>query len=397
MTAAVRLDGLDIRTPGFYLRPDYFELLARLRATDPVHRYGPSTWLVSRYQDIRDVSSHPELFASRYGVLVNDHVRSSGPDDEAGSIIHLDPPVHADYRKVVNREFTPRAVGRFETAVRATTESILSALGPGDEIDFVDAVASPVPVLVIAELLGIGDADRSDFRRWSDAAIEVSDFPTEDNLRLVGELSEFLSQHVHRRFAAPGDDLLSQLATATVGGKRLTPAQVLMFCLTLLVAGNETTRSLIAGGALALAEHPDQRAGLVADPSPLPAAVEECLRWVTPIQAFCRTATDDVRVGDAMVAGGDELVLLYASGNRDETAFGETADRFDVTRPSTPAHVAFGFGEHLCLGAALARLEARVVFEELLDRFPRYEVVGEPAYVPSTLTRSLDRLPVRLG
>jgi cytochrome P450 len=396
--SAPALEERDIRTPGFFTRPDYFELLAWLRRTDPVHRLGDTTtWLVARYHDIREISSHPDPFASRYGVLINDTLRATGPDDDSGSIIHLDPPRHGQYRKVLNREFTPRAVGRYEDAIRATTVGILDGLSPGDDVDLVEAVASPVPVLVIAELLGIGDGDRRDFQRWSDAAIEVSDFPTEENIVEVTELSRFLAEHVRAAKADPRDDLLGLLVSAEVGGAPLTDAQVLMFCLTLLVAGNETTRSLISGGALALAEHPDQRATLAADPSLLPGAVEECLRWVTPIQAFCRTATRATEVGGVPIPEGGELVLLYASGNRDEGAFGPTADRFDITRPSTPAHVAFGFGEHLCLGAALARQEARIVLEELLARFPEYEVTGPATHTPSTLTRNLETLPVRLA
>ncbi len=212
----------------------------------------------------------------------------------------------------------------------------------------------------------------------------------------MAELFGFLEAHVARRFEAPEDDLLSTLATGSVGGRPLTPAQVVMFCLTLLVAGNETTRSLLSGGAEVLAAHPEQRAALAADEALLPGAVEECLRWVTPIQAFCRTATTDIELGGEAVTEGDYLVLLYASGNRDESVFGPTAGTFDIARPATPAHLAFGFGEHLCLGAALARLEARLVFEELLRRYPTYRLLAEPVYDPSTLTRSIGSMPVAL-
>jgi len=162
------------------------------------------------------------------------------------------------------------------------------------------------------------------------------------------------------------------------------------------VAGNETTRHLLTGGAVALSEHPDQRAALASAPEGLPGAVEECLRWVTPVHAFCRTPTEDLDVGGVPVAAGDYLVMLYASANRDESVFGPTADRFDVTRPVQPTHLAFGFGEHLCLGASLARLEARVFFEELLSRYPAYEVLGPPVRVPSTIVASVAELPVRL-
>jgi cytochrome P450 len=390
------LADLDVTRPGFFLRSDYYELLARLRAESPLHRLDDGLVLVSRYEDIREISRQPGAFSSRHGALVNDPARRNGPDDTSGSILHLDPPVHADWRRIVNREFTPKAAAGFEPAIRAATASILDRLSPGDEIDLVAEIAAPIPVLVIAELLGIGDGDRSDFRRWSDAVISVVDHPSDESAMAMVEMVGFLSDHIHRRFVEPTDDLLSLLARAEVDGKPLTEEQVLMFAITLLVAGNETTRSLLSGGVQALAEHPDQRAALAADPSAMANAVEECLRWVTPIQAFCRTATTDAEVGDQPVNEGDYLVLLYASGNRDEAAFGPTAGTFDVTRPPTPAHVAFGFGEHLCLGAALARLEGRVVLEALLDRFPTWELTGDPIYASSTLTRSLDVLPVRL-
>lgn len=404
--APAALADLDVGVSGFYLRDDHDEVLAWLRAHDPVHRSANGMVLVSRYEDIREVSRQPGRFTSRRGALINDPLRAVEPNDAAGSLLHLDPPLHADYRKLLNREFTPRAVARMEVGVRAAValafDELAAAAAADGTADYVAAVASAVPVAVIADLLGIADHDPAVLRRWSDATIEVSDNPSAEVLEAVTEFAVFLDGHVRQRFAEPGDDLLSLLATSTVGGEPLTVAQVQMFCLTLVVAGNETTRSLISGGALALAEHPDQRAGLAAavargDEAAVAGAVEECLRWTTPIQAFCRTAVTDVEVAGTPVAAGDYLVLLYGSGNRDEAVFGPTADRFDVTRPATPAHVAFGFGEHLCLGASLARLEARLVLEELLRRHPAYEVVAEPRYVPSTLTKSLEALELRLG
>jgi cytochrome P450 len=395
------LADLDIEASGFYLRPDYYELLAWLRARDPIHRLASGLVLVSRYEDIREISRDPGRFSSRRGALVNDPLRAVEPNDEAGSLLHLDPPLHADYRKLLNREFTPRAVARMEDTVRRIVTEAFDALSAGEAADLVEAVALPIPVRVIAELIGMAHHDLADVRRWSDATIAVMDDPSEQVMVDVVEFSGVLAEHVRERFEAasagqPIDDLIGLLAASQVGDTPLTPAQVEMFCMTLMVAGNETTRSLISGAALALAEHPDQRAALARDPRLVPDAVEECLRWVTPIQAFCRTATQDVELAGTRVREGDYLVLLYASGNRDETVFGPTAARFDVSRPPTPAHVAFGFGEHLCLGAALARLEARLVLEELLARFPDYEIAGEPTYTPSTLTRSLAALPVIL-
>lgn len=395
---------LDVAQAGFYLRDDYFDLLTWLRTNEPVHRSTNGMVLVTRYEDIREVSREPLRYTSRRGALVNDPMRAVEPNDASGSLLHLDPPLHADYRKLLNREFTPRAVALMERTVRDIVDDAFVALDEHLErsdgvADLVEHLALPIPVRVIAELLGMGDQSLADVRRWSDATIAITDDPSPQVLADAMEFFAFLEGHVQERFdavdagAAP-DDLLSLLAVSQVHGARLTPAQLQLFCMTLMVAGNETTRSLLSGGALALAEHPDQRAALAADSTVVPGAVEECLRWVTPIQAFCRTANEAGTLGGTPIDAGDYLVLLYASGNRDESVFGVDADRFDVKRPSTPAHLAFGFGEHLCLGASLARLEARLVFEELVRRYPDYEVAGDPVLVPSTLTRGLAELPI---
>ena len=219
-----------------------------------------------------------------------------------------------------------------------------------DEIDFVAELAAPFPLTVIAELLGIDESDREDFRGWSDAAIESPDLPPGETMAALGELSGFIVEHIRSKRDRPGEDLVSLLVGSEVGGCPLSKEELFMFLLTLLVAGNETTRTLLSGTRLVLHEHPDQRAALVADTSLVPGAVEECLRWVTPVHAFCRTATEDVVVADTRISAGDYLCMLYASGNRDERIFGEDASQFDVRRAANPMHVAFGFGEHVCLG-----------------------------------------------
>jgi cytochrome P450 len=209
-------------------------------------------------------------------------------------------------------------------------------------------------------------------------------------------MTNFLMAHVDSP-ESQDNSLLALLKSADLDGRPLSRLEIMGFCMTLLVAGNETTRTLISGGLEALHQHPDQRAQLVEDAALLPGAVEELLRWVTPIQAFGRTAVVDVELGGHRIPAGDFLVMLYASGNRDESVFGPTADRLDIGRSVTPTHVAFGFGEHLCLGAALARLEARVFFEELLVRYPAYELVGPVEYVSSTLVRGASRMPLILS
>jgi len=388
---------LDVTSPEFFGRPDYFEVLSRLRAESPVHRSTADTWMVTRYDDIRAISRDPARFSSTRGVIINDPARRHAHVVGNGSVIHMDPPDHGSYRRLVSGEFTPRAVTRLEETIRATVRGVLDGLPPSEEIEGVSALTAPIPVLVIAALLGIGDGDREDFRRWSDAMIEFSDAPSGEGQEAGMELFGFFSRHIASRHEQAGADLISLLTGATFLGQALSREQILMWCLTLLVAGNETTRHLLSGGIQALAAHPDQRRRLVADPALIPQAVEEMLRWVTPIQAMGRTAVSEVEFGGQTIAEGDYLVMLYASGNRDERAFGPTAGSFDVGRPISPAHVAFGFGEHLCLGAPLARLEARVFWEELLSRHPRFELTGDPEMATSTLVRGATRMPLTLG
>jgi cytochrome P450 len=330
-------------------------------------------------------------------VLINDPLRAPGGDGQnTWSILHLDPPLHGAYRALVNRQFTPRAVATLETSIRRAVTVALDAVDPDSDMDFVDRLAAPIPIAVIAEMFGVADADRDLFRRWSDAVIESTDRTDDERSTELGQMATFLLDHID----APGsdaNDLLNLLKGSTLDGRPLSRSEIMGFCLTLLVAGNETTRTLISGGAEALARHPDQRAALIADRTLLAGAVEEMLRWVTPIQAFGRTAVADTEVAGTKVAAGEFVVLLYASANRDEHVFGPTADGFDVARPSLPTHLAFGFGEHVCIGASLARLESRIFFEELLNRYPEYQLAGPPEYTVSTLVSGARSLPVRLS
>ena len=394
MTATDEL-GIDPGTPGFFLRPDYYDVLARLRAEAPVFEFAPGIKAVSRYHDIRAISRDPATFCSGRGALVNDPLREGG--SVPGSILHMDPPEHGEWRRILNREFTSRAMERKADEIRGRARRLLDAVPAGEVVDLVDVLAAPLPVLVICDLLGVADADRDDFRRWSDATIAATDGRatlSKEDARDVMELVAFLDDLARSKRDAPGDDVVSLLVAAEVGGRPLEPSELVTFNMSLLVAGNETTRHLISGGLMALAEHPEQRARLAADADAIPVAVEECLRWVTPIQQFARTVTHDTTVGDVPVSEDDYLVMLYASGNRDETVFGPTADRFDAFRPVETPNLAFGFGEHLCLGAALARIEARVVLTEVLARYPDYEIAGDAEWLPSSLVRGPHSVPI---
>jgi cytochrome P450 len=380
------LPAFDPRDPSFRTRPDFFELTARLRDESPVHEVDDGLKVLTRHEDIREISRDPARFVNARGVLVNDPIRDGRPIE--GSILHMDPPQHAEWRRLLNRRFTPRAVGPLTDRIREMTVDLLEAIPTEEPVDLVDHLCAPLPVLVIAELLGIEEGDRKDFQRWSDAAIAATDGMSEagpEVMAAMGELGAYLHEHARAKAEDPGDDLVSALIGSEVDGRPMNPPELMMFSLTLLVAGNETTRHLLSGSLIALAQHPDQRAALAQDPSGVAVAVEECMRWVTPIHQFARTVVADTEVGGQPVDADDYLVMLYASGNRDERAFGPTADRFDTTRQPGVQNLGFGFGEHLCLGAALARLEGRVVLEEVLARHPDYELTEEPVIAPSSL------------
>jgi cytochrome P450 len=329
-------------------------------------------------------------FCSGQGVLMADRDRRIDPES---SILYLDPPRHEQYRKLVNRAFTPRRVATLEPRVRQLAVALLDRIDPTQPVDLVDAVCAPLPLLVIAELLGLPDADRDNFRRWSDAVMEAATDLTDESALSALELIGYFDEQLDAREETPTDDLLSALLVAEVDGARLSRAEVQGFCMTLLVAGNETTRSLMTGGLVALADNPDQRARLAGDPALMAPAVEEMLRWVTPIMAMARTTTEGAVLGDTELGPGEYVVLAYGAGNRDEQVFGETADRFDIARAPNP-HVSFGFGEHYCIGASLARLETRVLLEEVLARWPDYLVVGDVRRAPSTLLRQITDVPV---
>ena len=374
-------------------------MLDALRAEGPVvwveSEDGPF-WAVTRHAEVVEISKHPERFKSGDGVLLIDRLREAAGSD---SLLYLDPPTHGHHRRLASPSLTVRRVAALEDRVRERAVALLDGIAaPGEPIDAVDEICAPLPMLVIADLLGVADSDIGDFRRWSDAAIAAGgSSPTDEELAAAGELFAFLREAVARRRASPTDDLLSVVVTSEIDGERLSELDAVMFGFTLLVAGNETTRNLLSNGLVALAEHPDQRAALVgADDAVLTRAVDELLRWEPPIVVMGRTAVDDEVIGGVEVARGSYLALLYPSANRDETVFGPTATQLDVARDPNP-HLAFGVGEHFCLGAGLARLEGRVLLGELLARWPGYEVAGPPVRLPSTLVRGIERLPVVLA
>jgi cytochrome P450 len=373
---------------------DPFPEFRRLRAEPTLHWHEPpGFWAVARHEDVTAVSRDPATFCSSRGILLSDLVREIMPRQ---SITYIDPPEHAKYRKLVQPAFAPGRLRMLEDRIRQTARELIASIEPDRPIDLVECFAAPLPLLVIADMLGVPGSDRASFKRWSDAIIEAGTEPTPENMAASLELLSYFSAVLAERRERPLADVISTLVQSEIDGERLEEFDLLMFCMTLLVAGNETTRNLISHGALALATHPTELALLVENRSLVPRAVEEMLRWGTPVGSFMRTATREVELRGTQVREGDRLLMLYASANRDEDVFGADAEQFRIMREAS-GHVAFGFGEHFCLGAVLARMEGRIAFEELLARFPKIALAGDVERLESLVIRGIVRLPVVLS
>jgi cytochrome P450 len=373
---------------------DPFPQYARLRADAPVAwNATQGFWALSRWDDVMAVSTDPKMFCSGRGILVMEIGTSY---DSPPTMMHTDPPEHTAYRKLVQPGFAPGRMRALEGDVRRRAKLLVDEIEPGRPVDFVDAVSVPFPLYIISALLGMPDEDWRRFYEWSEAVIPgATDWSEEKRATLQAEMHDTLLAATVARRAEPRDDLISVLAQVEIDGRRLTDAELTMFLVQLLVAGNETTRNLISGGLVALAEHPEAWDRLRDDRSLAPAAVEEMLRWTTPVISFMRTATRDTELGGQAIREGEPVLMLYASANRDERQFGPTADRFDVAR-NPNQHVAFGFGTHFCIGATLARIEARVLLEELLERFATVELAGDVERSHSAVIAGVKRAPLVL-
>jgi cytochrome P450 len=335
-----------------------------LRREHPVyHNARFDIWALSRYEDVEAAAHNPEVFSSAQGV---------GPDRTEGrSMLVRDPPAHTRLRKLVSKAFTPRRVELLAPRIQAILDELIEAVLDRGSFDLIQDIAYPLPVIVIAEMLGIPPEHRDDFKRWSDDLIHsiagtAHGHPQEQIERSWEEVTAYLSATIESRRRAPRDDLITALVQAQEERDALTPEEVLGTCILLLVAGNETTTNLIGNGALALFSHPEQAQKLRQRPELVNTMVEEVLRFDAPIQAAFRTTTRAIEVRGITIPADSKVALLYASANRDPQVFAEP-DRFDIER--TPnRHLAFGTGIHFCLGAPLARLEARLATETLLRR-----------------------------
>ncbi|GDY29686.1 cytochrome P450 [Gandjariella thermophila] len=377
---------------------DLLDWFADARANHPVACDEHGVWQVFRYADLSEVLADPVSYSSDLTGLLP-------PQEDfelfqRGNFARMDPPQHRKLRGLVSKAFTPRLVAGLEPRIAKVTTDLLDALGGADRWDLVDRLAYPLPVTVIAEMLGVPAADQPTFRRWADAMFEDIDQPTvlpdaefmESRARPLREMSAYLLEHIRARRAAPRDDLISHLALAETDGERLTDEEMIGFVGLLLLAGHITTTLLLGNAVTCLHEFPEAAAALRADRGLIPAAVEEVLRFRTPFSRLARLTTRDVVLGGQAIPAKRMLLLWVTSANRDGAHVPEP-DRFDVRRqPNT--HLTFGHGIHFCLGAPLARLETRVALGILLDRFAEIAVAGGAVWHDPRIIVGPRKLPV---
>jgi cytochrome P450 len=361
---------------------------AHMRATSPVHFNATlGVWEVYGYHDIQTVLGDAKTFSSDLS--------------DGKMMVFMDPPRHTQYRRLVARAFTSKVIADLEPGVQAITDALLDRVQAHGRMDLVKELAFPLPVTVIAELLGLPAADHDKFKQWSIPAIRAAEMelmgqvPAPEFVQAVDELDAYLAHLIDQRRDSPRQDLVSGLLAAEVDGEKLTLQEVASTCRLLLIAGFETTTNLIGNTLQLLLAHPEALAQLVADPGLLPSAIEEALRFNTPFMFFARRATRDVELGGHLIKAGQQVMTFNASGNRDEAAF-PNADTFDIAR--TPnRHLSFGHGIHYCLGAGLGRLEARVAIATLLRRFGGLRLDERQAAEPlqSFVLFGFSSLPVR--
>lgn len=409
------LDEIDITSLGHYEQFGYpYAHWAYLRRHAPVYRYEREGiqpfWAITKYHDIQRVSRDPRTFSNQTDITI-------APDGEqrtgaSGFLTHhlldMDPPEHGEYRALVNRRFTPRGLEILEQRVDQLAEGIVdraaSELVEGvarrGEAEFVADVAARLPLAAICELLGVPRDRWADVFQWTNETLGASDPQyqrgrTRRETAIAGSTALFgyFTQLVAEKRAQPGDDVLTTLTQSEIDGQPLPALDILSYAFILILGGNETTRNAVSGGLLALVERPEQMQRLRADRSLLKSAVEEMLRWSSPIVHFGRLVTEDTEIGGVTIPAGAKLVMWYPSGNRDEEVF-ERPDEFDIRREPNE-HLAFGgFGEHLCLGANLARLEMRCLFSHILDRLTDIELTGDVERLRSGFVGGIKRLPI---
>ena len=395
---------VDLADPDTFTEGIPHEALAALRRSDPVYWQPmgdePGFWAVLRHADVVHVARHPELFSSHAGGITVEDVTGPTLQRVRTMLLAMDPPQHNSYRAPLSPHFRPRMIAELEHRVRETCRAILSELGAGGSVEFVGDVAAALPNRVIGELFGLPRGDWEYLRRLAEriTASQDPDLGDPDGPAAGGgvEMAAYgMDLAKQRRRTGIGDDLTSAILAAQFSGEAMSDNDFGGFFVQLVTAGNDTTRGMLSSGLLTLLRHPDQLGDLRADPDLIPRAVEEILRYDNPLHYFRRTAVVDTELSGVEIRAGDKVAMYYTSANRDEDVF-DDPQTFDIRRSPNP-HLSFGMGVHFCLGAHLARLEARIFFAELFDSFGRIELAEPPERIRSNLNNSLKRLPIRLS
>jgi cytochrome P450 len=409
----VPLGSFDLSNPEFWLAPrDYREgAFKTLRDESPITFFdewdfpespfpkGPGYWALTRHDDIWHVSRNPQQFCSGNGSNIGD--LPTELNEFFGSMINMDDPKHFRLRSIVSKGFTPKEIAKVEGYVKTKAAAIVDTLlekYPNGECDFVEEVAAPLPLQIICEMMGIPAEDEKQIFQWTNVILGAGDPEYGGSLEALMGAGMGMFQYAQAlgedRAAHPRDDVTSAMMHAEVDGSRLTAQEFGSFFILLVVAGNETTRNAISHGMKALTDNPDQRDLLWNDfETHHKTAVEEIVRWATPVIHFRRTATEDTEINGHPIKAGEKVVMFYSSGNRDERVFDDPF-RFDITRKPNPAQIGFGAGgPHFCLGANLARREIAVMFDELRTRLPNIRITGEPAMLQSNFINGIKRIP----
>jgi cholest-4-en-3-one 26-monooxygenase len=396
---------IDVIDPGVYESEGIpHERFAWLREHDPVHWHQdpndgvPGFWAVTRHEDVVHVSRHPELFSSHTRTSMFEEFTEEDIALYGMMMLFQDPPDHTRLRSMVNKGFTPRMIGKLQDHVRRICHRLIDAAAPLGTCDFVEYFAAPLPLYTICELLGAPLEDREKIFHWSNKLVAFNDpeyiGDRSESAACAAEFAAWAGELARDRASSPRDDIVTKLLQPDPDGSRLSDEEFQLFVIMLSIAGNETTRTATAGGMQTFFELPGQWERLKADRSLLPTAVEEIVRWVSPINQFRRTATRDTELGGKRIKEGDKVVLFYGSANRDERVF-ENPDVFDVGRDPNP-HLGFGGGgPHFCLGTHLARMNLSIIFETILDRMPDIRPVGEPRRLRSNFVNGVKELQVQ--
>ncbi|HEX4865371.1 MAG TPA: cytochrome P450 [Acidimicrobiales bacterium] len=394
---------VDIYDPDLYVDGPIHEIFAELRREDPVHWQEmpgePGYWAVLKHPDVAYVARNPKLFSAEEQGVILENPPQAQLERSRNMLLMMDPPRHTAYRKPLADSFKARVIAGLEGRVRAICKDVMRTAADLDDVEFCHDVAGLVPSQVVGELVGIPKDDWAQIRTWAEQATSSQDpeLAGPDSYTEAGmvDMAMYAISFAQRRRAEPpGDDLASLILAGNFGDGPMGDIEFGSFFVQLVVAGNDTTKTMLSSGVLALLQHPEQLAELRAHPSLIPGAVEEILRWANPLHYFRRTATADTEVRGVRIRQGDKVAMWYTSANRDEEIFTDS-QQFDIHRRPNP-HLSFGIAQHFCLGVHLARLEGRVFLEELLATFPTIELSGEAQRIRSNLNNGLKRLPLRL-